>query len=113
MPLAINCFCARVPVNVGHCAFVNVQMEKPFTIPQVQQLLQGESNVLTFFEQYDNLLPMPLGIRGSKYVGVGRVVRDSTSNGINMFVVADNVLRGASYNAYEILETVLQEENLS
>lgn len=110
MPLAINCFCARVPVSIGHGAFVNVQLEKSFTMPQVRQLLQGESNVLTFFEPYDNLLPMPMGIRGSKYVGIGRVVRDQTSNGINMFVVADNILRGASYNAYEILELALQEE---
>ena len=111
MPLAVNCFCARVPVTVGHSAFVNVQFEKPFTLPQIRQLLEGESNVLTFFEPYDNLLPMPMGIRGSKYVGVGRVFRDQTSNGINMFVVADNILRGASYNAYEILEIVMQEND--
>ena len=111
MQLDINCFCARVPVTIGHCAFVNVEMAKPFTMPQVKSLLQGEDNVLTFFEPYDNLLPMPMGIRGSKYVGVGRVVKDQTSNGINMFVVADNILRGASYNAYEILQLVLEEEN--
>lgn len=109
IPMDINCFCARVPVTVGHCAFVNVQFKKPFTLPQVKSLLQKEGNVLTFFEPYDNLLPMPMGIRGSKYVGIGRVIKDQTSNGINMFVVADNVLRGASYNAYEILETILEE----
>lgn len=109
IPIAINCFCARVPVSVGHCAFVNVQFEKPFTLPQVKKLLQGGKDVLTFFEPYDNLLPMPLGIRNSKYVGVGRVFRDQTTNGINMFVVADNLLRGASYNAYEILQLVAQE----
>ncbi|MBO5867052.1 MAG: aspartate-semialdehyde dehydrogenase, partial [Clostridia bacterium] len=109
LPLAINCFCARVPVTVGHSAFVNVQFEQPFTLREVQQLLRGGKNVLTYFEPYDNLLPMPLNIRGSKYVGIGRVLRDETSNGINMFVVADNILRGASYNAYEILEIVMQE----
>ncbi len=111
MPLAINCFCARVPVTVGHCAFVNVALEKAFTMPQVKRLLQEEHNVLTFFEPYDNLLPMPMGIRGSKYVGVGRVFRDGTANGLNMFVVADNLLRGASYNAFEILQLVLEEND--
>ena len=109
--LEINCFCARVPVTVGHSAFVNVQFEDPFTLPQVKQLLQGGKDILTFFEPYENVLPMPMGIRGSKYVGVGRVIRDATSNGINMFVVADNILRGASYNAYEILEVVMQEND--
>lgn len=110
MPLDINCFCARVPVTVGHSAFVNVQFKRPFTLTQVKSLLQKEPNVLTFFEPYDNLLPMPMGIRGSKYVGIGRVIKDQTANGINMFVVADNILRGASYNAYEILETIIQEQ---
>ncbi len=110
LPIAINCFCARVPVSVGHCAFVNVQFEKPFTLPQVKKLLQAGKDVLTFFEPYDNLLPMPMGIRNSKYVGVGRVFRDQTTNGINMFVVADNLLRGASYNAFEILQLVVREK---
>ena len=109
--LDINCFCVRVPVTVGHSAFVNVQFEKDFTLPQVKQLLQKGEGILTFFEPYEKVLPTPMGIRGSKYVGVGRVFRDATSNGINMFVVADNVLRGASYNAYEILEVVMQEND--
>ena len=106
--IVINCFCARVPVTVGHSAFVNVQFERPFTIEQVASLLQKGCDILTFD---NNLLPMPMGVRGSKYVGVGRIVRDQTANGINMFVVADNVLRGASYNAYEILQRVLEGEN--
>ena len=109
--LDINCFCVRVPVTVGHSAFVNVQFEKDFTLPQVKQHLQKGEGILTFFEPYEKVLPTPMGIRGSKYVGVGRVFRDATSNGINMFVVADNILRGASYNAYEILEVVMQEND--
>lgn len=107
--MGINCFCARVPVSVGHSAFVNVQFERPFTIEQVHNLLQKGQDILTFDNNTSNLLPMPMGVRGSKYVGVGRVFRDRTSNGINMFVVADNILRGASYNAYEILQCVLEE----
>ena len=106
--IAINCFCARVPVTIGHSAFVNVQFERPFTVEQVARLLQKGCDILTFDQKDGSLLPMPIGVRGSKYVGVGRFVRDQTSNGINMFVVADNVLRGASYNAYEILQCVLE-----
>jgi aspartate-semialdehyde dehydrogenase len=106
--IAINCFCARVPVTVGHSAFVNVQFERPFTIEQVTSLLQKGCDILTFDQKDGNLLPMPMCLRGSKYVGVGRIVRDQTTNGINMFVVADNVLRGASYNAYAILQCVLE-----
>ena len=108
LDIDINCFCARVPVTVGHSAFVNVQFEKPFTMEQVARLLQKGCDILTFDQNDGSLLPMPMGVRGSKYVGVGRLVRDQTSNGINMFVVADNVLRGASYNAYEILQCVLE-----
>ena len=56
---------------------------------------------------------MPINIANTKYVGVGRITRDPTNaHGVNMFVVADNLLRGAAYNAYEILEYVMRlEEN--
>ncbi len=110
MPLAINSFCTRVPITVGHCAFVNLQCEKNFSIEQVQELLKGHHNILLFDDKTNNIYPLPTMLRATKYVGVGRVTRDKTSNGINLFVVADNLLRGASYNALEILEIVAKRE---
>lgn len=112
--LKVNSFCCRVPVSVGHGVFVNVQFRKEVDIDEARRLLSNEPNVILM--DGDGLYPMPHTIRNTKYAAVGRITRDPTSaKGINMFVAADNLLRGAAYNAYEILEralTVNGEENI-
>lgn len=108
--LKVNAFCARVPVSVGHCVFVNVHCKQRIHLPEIRQMLSGAPNVLLFDDAAHNLYPMPSMLRNTKYVGVGRLCKDPTANALNMFVVADNLLRGASYNAYEILCRLLQRE---
>lgn len=109
--LKVNSFCARIPVTTGHCVFVNLKVNRKFHIEEVRDMLKNAENVLLFDDVERNLYPMPIMLRGTKYVGVGRVTKDPTQNAVNFFVVADNLLRGASYNAYEILEKVLELEN--
>lgn len=106
--LEVNSFCARVPVTVGHCAFVNVKTECEFCIEQVRELLKAEKDVLLFDDCENGLFPMPSVLRHTHFVGVGRLHKDDIGNGLNMFVVADNLLRGAAYNAYQILETSMK-----
>ena len=98
--LYVNSFCVRVPVSVGHGAFVNVTFNEPFEIEQVRELLKKEQDVLLF---ENDRLPMPQVLRQTHFVGVGRLSKDERG-GLNMFVVADNLLRGAAYNAYQILQ---------
>lgn len=107
--LKVNGFCCRVPVSAGHGVFVNLQCRKTIDVEEVKRLLSNEPNVIVM--DGEDIYPMPITIRNTKYVAVGRIARDLTNaRSVNMFVVADNLLRGAAYNAYEILELVLKNE---
>lgn len=108
--LKVNSFCCRVPVNVGHGVFVNLKCRKDIDLDLARELLSSEENILLM--DGEDLYPMPKTIANTKYVGVGRVHIDPTDKrAINMFVVADNLLRGAAYNAYEILAEAIAYEN--
>ena len=106
--LKVNAFCARIPVTVGHSVFVNLHLKEKVNIEQIRNLLRSTPNVLLLDDAENGLYPMPMMMRNTKYVGVGRLTKDPTANAINFFVVADNLLRGAAYNAYEILEHCIQ-----
>lgn len=101
--LKVNAFCARIPITVGHSVFVNLHLKEKIDLNKIRQLLRKAPNVLLLDDAANGLYPMPMMLRNTKYVGVGRITKDPTSNAINFFVVADNLLRGAAYNAYEIL----------
>ena len=109
--LKVNSFCARIPVTVGHCAFVNLHFKEKVDLDIIRALLKDAENVLLFDDAANELYPMPIMLRNTKYVGVGRIVKDPTANAVNFFVVADNLLRGAAYNAFEILQTAMNEAN--
>lgn len=107
--LKVNSFCCRVPTTRCHGVFVNLKCRKKIDVEEVKNLLASSPNVLVM--DGENLYPMPISIANTKYVGVGRINRDvSSPYSVNMFVVADNLLRGAAYNAYEILEYVMKAE---
>ncbi len=109
--LKVNSFCCRVPVSVGHGVFVNVRMRKKADISDIRALLQREKDIILLDEAEGGVYPMPLTLRNTRYVGVGRVHRDPTGEGWNFFCAADNLLRGAAYNAYEILMNRLAEDS--
>lgn len=105
--LAVNCMCARVPLTVGHCCFVNVKFGKQCDASEITRLLRQAKDVLVF----DNCLPMPKIVRNTKYVAVGRLTKDITcDNGLNMFVSSDNLLRGAAVNAFQTLQLLLDKD---
>ena len=104
----VNSFCARIPVSVGHGVFVNLHLKEKVDLGKIRCLLRDAPNVLLFDDAENGIYPMPLMLRNTKYVGVGRITKDPTSNAVNFFVVADNLLRGASYNALEILTAALK-----
>ena len=108
--LKVNAFCARIPVTVGHSVFVNLHFKQRVDLDQIRHLLRNAPNVLLLDDAQNGLYPMPRLLANTKYVGVGRITKDTTANAINFFVVADNLLRGAAYNAYEILCKVMKEK---
>ena len=103
--IAVTATAIRIPVVGGHSEAVNVQFENDFDVNEVRQILQNTSGVTV----QDNLetftYPMPLFAQGKDDVFVGRIRRDeSQPNTINMWIVADNLRKGAATNTIQIAE---------
>lgn len=100
----------RVPVQGGHSESVNVEFERPFDIADVKKLL-SETDGVTLQDQPEfNTYPMPLMAEGKDDVFVGRLRRDfTTDNALNMWVVSDNLRKGAATNTVQIAEVLLRK----
>jgi aspartate-semialdehyde dehydrogenase len=103
--IAVSATVARVPVKGGHSESVNVEFVKPFELKDVYKLLEETKGVVVADKPSENLYPMPLYCEGKDEVFVGRIRRDeSVENGLNLWIVADNLRKGAATNAIQILE---------
>lgn len=95
----------RVPVFFSHSESVNVETVKPLTVAAVKKLLEKAPGVKVMDDPAKKLYPMPIDAAGQDLTMVGRIRRDeSIPNGINMWVVADNIRKGAATNAVQIAE---------
>ena len=98
----------RVPVKGGHSESVNVEFEKDFTIDEVRRLLSATDGVIVFDNNEKKEYPMPLYAEGKDEVFVGRIRRDeSQDRSLNMWIVSDNLRKGAATNAVQIGEYLL------
>lgn len=103
--IAVTATTVRVPVEGGHSESVNVTFEKEFDMEQIVEILKQTPGVELQDNPELNQYPMPLYSFGKDQVFVGRVRRDfSTQNSINLWIVADNLRRGAATNAVMIAE---------
>jgi aspartate-semialdehyde dehydrogenase len=95
----------RVPVRVGHSEAVNLEFQRPISVEQACKLLKEAPGVVLF----EQGAPLPLDVAGRDEVFVGRVRRDATvPHGLWLWVVADNLRKGAASNAIQIAETLVQ-----
>jgi aspartate-semialdehyde dehydrogenase len=95
----------RVPVFGGHSETVNVEFVKDFNMKEVYALLSTASGVVLQDDPFYNIYPMPLFAKGKDEVFVGRIRRDeSQPNTLNLFIVADNLRKGAATNAVQIAQ---------
>lgn len=109
--LAITATAVRVPVDGGHSEAVNIEFERPFTVEQVRQILAETAGVIVQDDPSNNTYPMPLYAKHRDEVFVGRIRRDeSIEHGLNLWVVADNLRKGAATNAVQIAEYLAQHE---
>ncbi|RLD86690.1 MAG: aspartate-semialdehyde dehydrogenase [Bacteroidetes bacterium] len=100
---------ARVPVVGGHSEAVNAELEKDFDIEEVKQLLAKTKGIVLEDNPDENRYPMPMNAKGNNEVFVGRVRRDfSVEHGINLWIVADNIRKGAATNAVQIAAWLIQ-----
>ncbi len=101
----------RLPVVGGHAESVNVEFETDFNITEVRELLSKTSGIIVQDNVANNEYPMPLFAHGKDAVFVGRIRRDETQpNTLNMWIVADNLRKGAATNAVQIAEHILAQQ---
>lgn len=97
----------RVPVVGGHSEAVNIEFEKPMDVKQVTVILSQTPGVVVYDDVQTNKYPMPIQAAGKNEVFVGRIrVDESLDNGLNLWIVADNLRKGAATNAVQIAEMV-------
>jgi aspartate-semialdehyde dehydrogenase len=99
----------RVPVLRCHSESINVELEKPLTPNEARAALAAMPGVLVYDDPLKKLYPMPLDATGKDEVYVGRIREDaSVTNGLNLWVVSDNLRKGAALNAVQIAECLVQ-----
>jgi aspartate-semialdehyde dehydrogenase len=107
--LRVTSTTVRVPVLRCHSEAINVELEKPLTANEARAALAAMPGVLVYDDPLKKLYPMPLDATGKDEVYVGRIREDaSITNGLNLWVVSDNLRKGAALNAIQIAECLVQ-----
>jgi aspartate-semialdehyde dehydrogenase len=100
----------RIPVMGGHSESVNIEFENPYELEEIRNILSDTSGVVVQDDPFNNIYPMPIWSKGKNEVFVGRIRRDfSVPNGLNLWIVADNLRKGAATNAVQIVELLAQK----
>ena len=100
----------RVPVFYGHSESVNVEFEKPLSPEEARELLKKAPGVIVADDPSKNIYPLAIYAAGKDETFVGRIRKDeSVENGLNMWIVADNIRKGAALNAVQIAEILVKE----
>ncbi|ONI38057.1 aspartate-semialdehyde dehydrogenase [Candidatus Epulonipiscium fishelsonii] len=107
--LKITATTVRVPVFNGHSESINVEFNKEFDLNELKECLENAEGLIVQDDVKNNLYPLALNASDKDEVFVGRIRRDeSVENGINMWVVADNIRKGAATNAVQIAEWIIE-----
>ena len=103
--------CVRLPISISHSESVNVQFEKPFSLEKVKEALDNFEGCKVIDERIDGGYSTPLEAEGREETFISRIREDKTiKNGLNLWIVSDNLLRGAALNAVEIAETLIKND---
>ena len=108
--LKVTATCVRVPIRFGHAVSVNVELEKPFELEDVIRAFEEKEGIVVQNDGKNNVYPMPINAQDTDEVYVGRIRKDfSADNALNLWVVADNIRKGAATNTIQIAETLIKE----
>ena len=103
--------CVRLPISVSHSESVNLQFEKPFSLEKVREALNNFEGCKVIDERIDGGYLTPLEAEGKDETFISRIREDKTiENGLNLWIVSDNLLRGAALNAVEIAERLIKNK---
>ena len=107
--IELTATCVRLPVLVSHSESVNIELEKPFTLEKVRKALDNFEGCKVVDERSDGGYITPLEAEGRDETFISRIREDKTlNNGLNIWIVSDNLLRGAALNAVEIAEKLIK-----
>jgi len=107
--ISITATAVRIPVMGGHSESVNITLENPFNLKELVDELKSFNGLEVKDDPASNLYPMPFFSRGSNNVYVGRIRKDfSCENSLNLWVVADNLRKGAATNAVQIAKLIVK-----
>ena len=104
--IELTATCVRIPVKVSHAESVNIEFEKPFTLKKISETLNNSPGCKVFDKRENAGYITPVDAEGKNETFISRIREDnSKNNSLNLWIVSDNLLRGAALNAVEIAET--------
>ena len=104
--------CVRIPVLVSHAESVNIEFEKSFSLEKIYSLLESANGCEVYDKREDGGYITPLEAEGKNETYISRIRKDKTKkNSINIWIVSDNLLRGAALNSVEIAELLIKKNN--
>ncbi len=107
--IKVTATCVRVPVYYGHSESVNVEFEKPCTVEKVKEVLSSAEGVIVQDDVSALVYPMAINAENKDQVFVGRIRKDDTvESGVNLWIVADNIRKGAATNAVQIAQKAIE-----
>ena len=108
--LRITATTVRVPVENSHSESINIEFEKPFELSELVETLKSFEGIIVQDDPSSEVYPIATNANGHDEVFVGRIRRDfSVENGVNLWVVADNIRKGAASNAIQIVEKMIEK----
>ena len=111
--IKVTCTAVRVPVFIGHSEAVNIEFENPITADEARDILREAPGCLVIDKHEDGGYVTPLETAGEDATYISRIREDQTlENGLNIWVVADNLRKGAALNAVQIAELLVNRKLL-
>jgi len=109
--IELTATCVRIPVLVSHSEAVNIEFEKPYNLEKVRNALNNAEGCMVIDKRENGGYSTPLDATGSDKTYISRIREDKTNpNSLNLWIVSDNLLRGAALNSVEIAETIINSK---
>lgn len=107
--IKVSATCVRIPVMSGHSESVYIETEKTATVAEIQELIANAPGAVLEDDPSQQIYPQALNSVGKKETFVGRIRKDpDEEKGIHLWVVSDNLLKGAAWNSLQIAETMYE-----
>ncbi len=107
--IELTATCVRIPVLVSHSEAVNIEFEKPYNLEKVRNALDNAQGCVVIDKRENGGYSTPIEATGSDNTYISRIREDKTNpNSLNLWIVSDNLLRGAALNSVEIAETIIK-----